>query len=97
MQEILIVTLSIFTVYIYYVLRKMKQMTEALQCRERIFYMRIVISDKNPNDLYAQPYHPMRGSIIVSSKPDEIAQKINQHFNITEYQNIFIEHVQPLN
>jgi hypothetical protein len=95
MEVLLIGTLAVFAAYIYHVLRQMKQMTKQLQERERVYYMRVVVSDKNPDDLYSS--RPVRGSMIMTSKPIEIGQKINHHFHVTDGQNVFIEHVQPLN
>jgi hypothetical protein len=97
MQEILVVTLVAFAAYIFYVVRQIKRMTDALKNRERVYYMRVIVSAKDQNDLYSDPYHPFKGSIIVMSKPENIVQKINTHFNINENKNMFIEHVQALN
>ena len=99
-MEFILIAVLAAAAYIFYALRQLKKPTEQLRElkeREHVYYMRVVISDKNPNDLYAQPYHPVRGAIILTSKPTEIAQKINLHFNIKEHQNVFIEHIQALN
>lgn len=93
LEIILVGTLVTFVVYITYVVWYLRKNID----REHVYYVRIIISDNNPNDLYAQPYHPFHGSMIVSSKPLELVEKINHCFNIREHQNVFIEHVQVLN
>ena len=50
-QEILIITLTAFTAYIYYVMRQIKNMTEMLKNRERVYYMRVIVSAKDQKDL----------------------------------------------
>lgn len=100
METILFIALAAFATYLFYTLRQMKNLTDQLrerEQREHVYYMRVIISDKNPQDLYAQPYHPVRGSMVVTSKPSDLAEKINRHFEIKEHQNVFIEHVQALN
>lgn len=74
-MELVLVAVLAAAAYLFYALRQLKELKES----ERVYYMRIIISDKDPENLYAQPYHPVRGSMIVTSKPTEIAQKINQY------------------
>lgn len=85
MEEIFVVALVVAC--IFWALRQH-------QNTQKVYYIRAVINDKNPKDLYADP--PKRGSIIVSSEPDKLVQKINHYLGIKDNHNVFIEHIQPL-
>ena len=97
MELILITALVSFTVYLTVMMKKIKDMTRVLAERERTYFIRLVISAQDSSDLYATPYNPTRRTLLINAKAQDLNEKINQTFQITENQNVFIEYLLALN
>lgn len=97
MEYVLLAALAAFAVYLTDIIKKMRDMTRILAERERTYFVCLVISAQDPNDLYSIPYNPTRRTLLVNTKALDLNKKINEAFQITENQNVFIEHLQVLN